>query len=73
MEIKQKTLPNMDPPTVLVLVTQPSASTEEIKSGVAKPNKDSLMRVVKYELLTSTSAENAANIVAHFPFGSDID
>ncbi|MBY9079341.1 efflux RND transporter permease subunit [Paenibacillus sp. HN-1] len=73
MQIKQETLPAMELPTVFVQVTQPGASTEEIESGVTKPIEDSIKGLKNYDSLTSTSAENAANIVVQFPFGSDMD
>ncbi|WP_040949096.1 efflux RND transporter permease subunit [Gorillibacterium massiliense] len=73
MQIKQETLPAMDMPTVYVQVTQPGASTEEMESQVTKPIENSIKGLKDYDSLTSTSAENAANVIVQFPFGSNME
>ncbi|MDR6552397.1 efflux RND transporter permease subunit [Paenibacillus qinlingensis] len=71
-QIKQQTFPNIELPAVFVQAIQPGASTEEIESGITSQLEDSLKSIQGYDSLTSTSTENAANIIIQFPFGSDM-
>lgn len=72
-QIKQQTFPDLEFPAVFVQVVEPGASTEEIETGVTTPLENSLKGIQGYDSLTSTSMENAANVIIQFPFGSDMD
>lgn len=72
-QIKQQTFPDLEFPAVFVQVVQPGASTEEMETGVTSPLENSLKGIQGYDSLSSTSMENAANVIIQFPFGSDMD
>ncbi len=72
-QIKQQTFPDLEFPAVFVQVVQPGASTEEMETGVTSPLENSLKGIQGYDKLSSTSMENAANVIIQFPFGSDMD
>lgn len=72
-QIKQQTFPDLEFPAVFVQAVQPGASTEEMETGVTSPLENSLKGIQGYDSLTSTSMENAANVIIQFPFGSDME
>ncbi|QGQ98931.1 efflux RND transporter permease subunit [Paenibacillus psychroresistens] len=72
-QIKQQTFPDISFPAVFVQVSYPGASTEEVEEEVTAPVEQSLLSFKDYDSLTSTSAENAANISLTFAFGTNMD
>ncbi|MFD0671123.1 efflux RND transporter permease subunit [Cohnella sp. GCM10027633] len=72
-QIKQQTFPDLEFPAVFVQVIQPGSSTEEMETDVTTPIESSLKGIQGYDSLTSTSMENAANVIIQFPFGSDME
>ncbi|MBO9597933.1 MAG: efflux RND transporter permease subunit [Cohnella sp.] len=72
-KIKQQTFPDLEFPAVFVQVVQPGASTEEMETDITSPLENSLKGIQGYDSLSSTSMENAANVIIQFPFGSDMD
>ncbi|GLX69775.1 efflux RND transporter permease subunit [Paenibacillus glycanilyticus] len=72
-QIKQQTFPDLEFPAVFVQVVDPGSSTEEIETEITSPLEDSLKSIKGYDSLTSTSMEDAANVIIQFPFGSDME
>ncbi|XZF76676.1 efflux RND transporter permease subunit [Bacillus sp. AL-1R] len=72
-KIQIETFPDVSFPAVAVQVIYPGASSEDIEAEVTKPIESGLMKLEKYDQLTSTSSENMASIFMIYPFGTDMD
>ena len=65
--------PNVDIPIVVVTVTDPGASPEEIESDVTNKIEDAVNSVSGIDHMQSTSAENVSIVVVQFFLEKNID
>ncbi len=65
-------LPDVEYPTITVIIVYPGASAEEIESLITKPIEDALGTLQGLDSIISTSKENMAYITAKFGLGTDI-
>ena len=72
-KIQIETFPDVSFPAVAVQVVYPGASSEDIEEKITKPIEEGLMKLEKYDQLTSASSENMASIFLIYPFGTDMD
>ncbi|MBN2799716.1 MAG: efflux RND transporter permease subunit [Deltaproteobacteria bacterium] len=66
-------LPDVDFPTLSVMVRYPGAPSEEVEAIVARPYEGALAAVNGATRLQSTSIEDAAFITVEFEWGTDLD
>jgi len=65
--------PNVDIPIIVVTVSDPGASPEEIESDVTNKIEDAVNAISGIDHLTSTSAEGIAVVVVQFVLEKNID
>ncbi|HEX9246910.1 MAG TPA: efflux RND transporter permease subunit [bacterium] len=65
--------PNVDIPIIVVTVTDPGASPEEIESDVTNKIEDAVNSVSGIDHLSSTSAESVSIVIAQFVLEKNID
>lgn len=73
MTMKQETIPNIDVPFLSVTAVYPGAAPEGVVQDVTKPLEARLRNVDGVKTVTSTSMENAANLIIEFDYGADLD
>ena len=66
-------LPEVDYPTLSVMVRYPGAPSQEIESMVAKPYEGVLASINGVESIKSTSQEDVCFLVVEFVWGTDLD
>lgn len=65
-------LPDVEYPTITVIIVYPGVSAEEMENLVTKPVEDALGTLQGLDSIISTSKENVAYITAKFGLGTDI-
>ncbi len=65
-------LPDVEYPTITVIIIYPGASAEEMENLITKPVEDALGTLSGLDSIISTSKENVAYITAKFGLGTDI-
>ncbi len=65
--------PNVDIPIVVITVTDPGASPEEVESDVTHKIEDAVNSISGIDHLSSTSAESASIVVVQFVLEKNID
>ncbi len=71
--LPREMFPDIDIPLILVFVTYPGASPEEIESQITQPLERELTGLAGLDKLTSESQESVAIVSAEFVTGTDID
>ena len=66
-------LPDMELPYLIVIVTDPGASPEEVEEEVIKPTESALGTINGVENVTSTSSNNYGYVMLEFGEDSDMD
>ncbi len=66
-------LPEMDLPYIMVVVTEPGASPDEVESDVVEPLESALGTVSGVENVTSSSANNYGMVTLEFGSDTDMD
>ena len=64
--------PEMDPPYVMVMTTNPGASASEIETNVSKIMENSLTSVDNLKYINSTSKDNVSLVILELEWGCDI-
>ncbi|HEX4835930.1 MAG TPA: efflux RND transporter permease subunit [bacterium] len=65
--------PNIDIPIIVISITDPGASPEEIESDVTNKIEDAVNSISGIDHLSSTSAENVSIVVVQFVLEKNID
>lgn len=65
-------LPDVEYPTITVIIIYPGASAEEMENLITKPVEDALGTLQGLDSLISTSQENISYVTAKFGLGVDI-
>ncbi len=65
--------PNIDIPSVQVLVTQPGADPSELESQVTKKVEDSVAGIGNIDTITSTVTDGSSTTLVSFVLGTDSD
>lgn len=73
LTMKQETIPDINVPFLSVTAIYPGASPEGVVEDVTKPLETRLRNIDGVKTVTSTSMENAANVMVEFDYGSDLD
>lgn len=73
LTMKQETIPDINVPFLSVTAIYPGAAPEGVVEDVTKPLETRLRNIDGVKTLTSTSMENAANVMVEFDYGSDLD
>ena len=66
-------LPDMELPYLIVIITDPGASPEEVEQEVIEPTESALGTINGVETLTSTSSNNYGYVMLEFAEDSDMD
>ncbi|MBX4152175.1 efflux RND transporter permease subunit [Paenibacillus sp. FSL W7-1279] len=73
LTMKQETIPDINVPFLSVTAIYPGAAPEGVVEDVTKPLETRLRNIDGVKTVTSTSMENAANVMVEFDYGSDLD
>lgn len=73
MTMKQESLPNLSLPFLSVTAVYPGATPDAVVDEVTAPLEQRLRNLDNVKNVTSTSMENAANIIVEFNYGQDMD
>lgn len=73
LTMKQETIPDINVPFLSVTAIYPGAAPEGVVEDVTKPLETRLRNIDGVKTVTSTSMENAANLMVEFDYGSDLD
>jgi HAE1 family hydrophobic/amphiphilic exporter-1 len=73
LTMKQELLPELEVPIISVTTIYPGASPEEVLEGVTKPLEQSLRYLDGVKSVTSTSMENASNLILEYDYGQNMD
>jgi len=71
--MKQETIPDINVPFLSVTAVYPGAAPEGVVEEVTKPLETRLRNIDGVKTVTSTSMENAANVMVEFDYGTDLD
>ncbi len=71
--LKIERFPNIDIPIVVITVTEPGASPEEIESDVTNKIEDAVNSISGIDHISSTSAESVSIVVVQFVLEKNID
>ncbi|GAE06753.1 RND multidrug efflux transporter [Paenibacillus sp. JCM 10914] len=73
LTMKQETIPDINVPFLSVTAIYPGAAPEGVVEEVTKPLETRLRNIDGVKTVTSTSMENAANVMVEFDYGADLD
>ncbi|MDH6673125.1 multidrug efflux pump subunit AcrB [Paenibacillus sp. LBL] len=73
LTMKQETIPDINVPFLSVTAIYPGAAPEGVVEDITKPLETRLRNIDGVKTVTSTSMENAANVMVEFDYGSDLD
>lgn len=73
LTMKQETIPNINVPFLSITAIYPGAAPEGVVEDITKPLETRLRNIDGIKTVTSTSMENAANVMVEFDYGSNLD
>lgn len=73
LTMKQETIPDINVPFLSITAIYPGAAPEGVVEDITKPLETRLRNIDGIKTITSTSMENAANVMVEFDYGSNLD
>ncbi|MGG3280788.1 efflux RND transporter permease subunit [Paenibacillus solani] len=73
LTMKQETMPDINVPFLSITAIYPGAAPEGVVEDITKPLETRLRNIDGIKTITSTSMENAANVMVEFDYGSNLD
>lgn len=73
LTMKQETIPDINVPFLSVTAIYPGAAPEGVVEEISKPLETRLRGIDGVKTITSTSMENAANLIVEFDYGANLD
>ncbi|KOR76230.1 efflux RND transporter permease subunit [Paenibacillus solani] len=73
LTMKQETIPDINVPFLSITAIYPGAAPEGVVEDITKPLETRLRNIDGVKTITSTSMENAANVMVEFDYGSNLD
>lgn len=73
LTMKQETIPDINVPFLSVTAIYPGAAPEGVVEEISKPLEARLRGIDGVKTITSSSMENAANLIVEFDYGANLD